>query len=86
MFGSFLSGGEQRCYVCKHQCGAFRRGYIVMGLRFSEARGADVDLFHRSGPNVSDETRMAYEFSYTVPGGSKQPGSVFPVLRHGVVA
>jgi len=43
-------------------------------------------LPHRSGPNVSDETRMAYQFSYTVPGGSKAPGSVFPVLREGALA
>jgi ectoine hydroxylase-related dioxygenase (phytanoyl-CoA dioxygenase family) len=38
-------------------------------------------LPHRSGPNVSQETRMAYQFTYTVPGTLRTPGSILPILR-----
>ena len=56
---------------------------IPVELRAGQMLIFSMLLPHRSGPNVSDETRMAYQFSYTVPGGSKLPSAVFPVLRHG---
>ncbi len=38
-------------------------------------------LPHRSGPNVTEGTRMVYQFCYGVPG-TRHSDSVYPVLRN----
>jgi ectoine hydroxylase-related dioxygenase (phytanoyl-CoA dioxygenase family) len=41
-------------------------------------------LPHSSGPNVSEETRMAYQIGYTIPGLKLSPSpDMTPVLRDG---
>jgi phytanoyl-CoA hydroxylase len=41
-------------------------------------------LPHASGPNISDEPRMAYQFGYGVPGLKKGPSQdLTPVVRNG---